>query len=226
MQKLIKEYAMLSSELIGKHLQLEDIHSDIAKCAICGLETDRNILLNKALSEKFNDFQYIRYNSDRICVYCKACLSSDSWDGKAIRNFSFIATESELIAIKRKDLPKYTFSTHAVPFVFCVTFTGKKHTFFNALVNESRERYIIATEKGSVEIIPEKHFSIYEACQSLYDQGLSKNEILTGNYKKWSKIGDIPDFWQLEERIMPYRNTFLLKFLTFIMTKETENDQT
>jgi len=217
---------MTISEFIGKHLKIDDICSDIATCAICGLKSDRNLPLSQVLSGNFNDFQKLRFDSDRICVYCKACLGGDSWNGKAIRNFSFFATESELVAISRKDLPKLTFSVSITPFVFIVTFTGKKHVFFNAIINESLAKYVIATEKGNVEIIPEKHLPVYEACQSLYDQGLSKNEILTGNYKKWSKMIDIPDFWQLEEQIVPYRNTFLLKYLTFIMTKEIENDQT
>jgi hypothetical protein len=214
------------SQFIGKHLKIDDTRSDIAKCAICGFETDRNLSLSGVLSENFNDYQKLRHDSERICVFCKACLCGDSWNGKAIRNFSFIATENELVAIKRSDLARSTFSVSVKPFVFCVTFTGKKHIFFNAIINESLDKYVIATEKGNIAISQDEHLPVYTACQALYDAGFSKSEILTGNYRKWSKIGECDDFWILEDQIMLYRNTFLLKYLTFIMSKEPEDDKT
>lgn len=214
------------THFIGKHLVVM-AGSIKGYCCFCGAST--NVLPRRdVLSSNFNDWQHVKYNSKYVCMMCAACLGSQALDGKALRNYSFIATNDKLITLQLPEISSCVLTPPEPPFVFVVTFTHKKHIVFHACLNHTKDLFTIATDKGNIEIVLGSFRKLYGTCQKLYDYGFSKVEMRSGGYKKWAKMDNCgTDFWSLDNDIKKYRNTFYLEFLLHILQKsEEDNDKT
>jgi CRISPR type IV-associated protein Csf1 len=211
-----------ATNLLVEHLSRKG-GTRIGLCAICGAENQAGLPIKKAVSSNFNDWRYMKYDSNSICCNCAACLDSSALDGKALRNYSFIATESELRILSHSDIAQSIMNPPEPPFVFVVTFTHKKHAFWEACINKNRDRFVVATETGSVKIERGEFTEQYKLCQRLYDAGFSKEEIRMGNYRKWIAIESFPDFFDVEDKIKDIRGILGFEFLVNILQKGEAN---
>lgn len=203
-----------------------DCQHTIAKCDICGSQTDRNCLTKAVLSAKFNDWQHIRGNSGYICVDCAACLAGNSFNGKAFRSYSTLTTEASIKILNKSDIHSIIATPPDPPFVLIVTYTHKKHIFFHAQITTDNNSIYVATDKTDLRIQPHEYNELYSHCAVLYEAGFSKAEIETGKYRKWRRIEDFGTnrFLALNQQIAVHRNTALLEFVVHTLQKENTDD--
>lgn len=201
---------------ISKHLKLEN-YKDIEKCCICG-ERGEAIKSKKIFSGNFNDWQYIKFDSEYICNKCASCFSSKAFDGKALRNYSVLITDDLIEKINRQ-LILQTIKNPPKKFAMIVTFSQKKHCFYQAKIN-TIEPFRIATDKYTLDIYTKEFLDLYYNLYKLYDLKFSKTEILSGNYstKNMKKAGG--DLWEIDEKISKYRFTNLIDFSVWLLHKE------
>lgn len=196
-----------------------------SRCAICGT-LDDCVAIKDALSAKFNDYQHLRFGSAYICVTCHACMRGDGVNGKALRNYSFIATVDELMILDKRGIVDSIAIPPDKEFIFCVSFTRKKHIFLHARINPGGcEDVYIATDKRDIFINRKEFCELFDACDKLYQAGFNKSEIETGIYKKFSVIEKLPEFHLLESEVKQHRGNFLLHFVCHVLTKEREDDK-
>ena len=227
---------MLASYLIGKHL----INSDsdgmadiINTCGVCGAKNVPGYKISKVVSSSFMDWDIIR--DDEVCQYCAVCLGKDIPRSEWLRCTSFLANEGLLKRLNREEIWDFLFSPPEPPFVFCATYSYKKHIFFRAPVNYDRNYFTIQTDKGAVDIVHAQISGLCEIIQNWYTicrdtkiapTWFTKDDILTGNtnYKKIEAYGAAR--YLEEDRILAkHRNTGLLQLLVYAVNKgERKND--
>ena len=214
--------------LIGKHLQLPTGAFPIKSCALCGITNVPGFKKREVISSSFMDYDLLGAG-EYICQYCAACLGKGQPRSEWMRLTSFIASESQLLRLKREEIWQYIFKPPLPPFVFGVTYSHKKHISFKAPINLSCESYQIQTDEGSVKICPERIRALTEIIQKWYSicrdtktepTWFTKSDILYGcsNYKRIEEYGIMP-YLEENQEIEPYRHTALLKLLVHILNK-------
>jgi hypothetical protein len=209
------------SRMLARHLETKAYRKIDEICMFCG----DNLLdisgekYKKILSSNFNDWHNRRFNSNYICSNCIACFDSKAMQGKSLRLYSCLITESELKILKRKDIFNAIIKNKETPFIFGVQYGSRRYWHFNAEINYNLDVFTIATEKYKLIINKGDFLSLYKKCKKLHEQRISKTEILTGNYKKYKYIEKfgINAFFELDNHIKKYRNTNLLEFTLFII---------
>ena len=216
------EQALTASQFIAQHLSKKTGGTIDSTCAFCGMRSQHCFPIKDILSANFNDHKYMRHDTDHVCDHCASCLDSKTLNGKALRNYSVIATESGITSLARNSIHRYIIEPPAPPFVFMVTFTHKKHIFFHARVNYAKTRFQVATDRIDIEIDPIQFKERYNICSRLYDASFSKAEIASNRYRKWNKIEKFgaAQFSELNKQIDVYRGSFYLDFLLHILQKE------
>jgi len=149
-----------------------------------------------------------------------------------LRNFSFMATESDLILLKRGDILKWVLNPPEPPFIFAVTYGGKKHIAFKSRIAENREYFIITTDTGDVyvdrlhtrrvvDVIQPWYAIIPEKAQTeIQPTWFTKGDILYG-CKRNKRIEDygIEKYMNENKQIEHWRGTPLLRLLVFVLNK-------
>ena len=225
---------MSISYLIGKHLiSLENTTNMINTCGICGAKNVPGYKISKIVSSSFMDWDVIQ--GDEVCQYCAVCLGKDIPRSKRLCHTSFWANDSQLKRLGREEIWDFLFSPPAPPFVFCATYSYKKHIFFKAPVNYDRNYFTIQTDKGAVDIVPAQISGLcgiiqnwYTVCKDTKTQPtwFTKDDILTGctNYKKIEAYG-AARYLEEDKVLAQYRNTGLLQLLVYAVNKgERKND--
>jgi len=220
--------------LIGKHLKFPQYDIEIKKCCMCG-NSGVGFKSKNIISSNFMDNDYLN-ESDEICVYCAVCLGKGLSQNEQIRLFSFIATESKLQFLKREDIWGNIFLPPDEPFVFCVTYSHKKHISFKSSVCQPGNRYQIQTDNSRVDIDIEKINQVSQVIQKWYSickdtkqepTWFTKDEIKYGctNFKRIEEYG-INNYIEENKVIEPFRNTSLLELLCYAVNKGviSEND--
>ncbi|MDD4972577.1 MAG: hypothetical protein PHT07_24360 [Paludibacter sp.] len=211
------------SEILANHLAVAN--GDIQDiCSICGRKTNFGHDKKKSVSANFNDYQHFKYDTDCICEFCYACLSSNTFNEKTLRNYSIIANEKQIIVPDRPAIIVNINYPPDPPFVFMVSFSKKKHIFLHAKINTS-EIINIATDKYDLSFTKEQFNNVLLPCSKLYEAGFSKTEIERGEYRKWKVIDETPEFFRLNNEIQKHRGTHLLNFVLYTLSKETEDDK-
>lgn len=212
-------------ELLAKHLTKKPPAETNITCGICG-SYGSGFKVKDVVSSNFTGWHYLTHGKDHICVNCQACLDSKSLNGKALRNYSFIATEDEMKVLQHSEIALNILNPPIPPFVFVVTYTHKKHAFLNAVLNDNRERLNVALEMGYVKFSRQVFIARHNEARKLYDAGFSKEEIRTGEYRKWRLLEEVGDeFWEVDRSLEVYRFTPFFNFLIHILQKGETNDQ-
>lgn len=218
---------MKNTYLIGKHLNLPKPDIEIKKCCMCG-GNDFGFRKKDVLSSSFMDNDCLN-KSNEICIYCAACIGRGQPQNEQIRLFSFIASNEQLIKLKREEIWDNIFSPPNSLFVFGVTYSHKKHISFKAPVCFPGNQYQIQTDSERVDINTEQINTLAKIIQKWYSickdtkqepTWFTKNEILIGcnNFKKIEGYG-IDDYFQEEAVINPFKGTSLLKLLCYALNK-------
>lgn len=231
---------MYLSDFISRHLKADLPISDCdCVCKMCGKAIKQGIgqkdIIKKAT---FTDYQYLRHNSAYLCVECSKLIGVIEVNEKKtwLRNFSFICDKDKLTILKREKIWEHLFDPPESPFVFCVTYSNKKHIAFKSEIQYSRESYKIFTDKGAALIEPEKLREIAAIIQSWHmilpgkeetkqqSTWFTKTEILTGgrNYKNIRLYG-LDRYLRENAALDIYRNTALLKLLVFAVNKRIDS---
>ncbi len=225
---------MKATYLIGKHLPLADGSPLHNPCVLCGAEPDgslRALPSKEVIPDSFTDCDYLRPGTE-ICVYCAACLGYGQSRTEWVKNHSCLATPDRLTTLKREHLWDALVEHPCEDqFVFCATYSHKKHTSFKARVNLPGERpFSVQTENNRVDVWPEQVSELTEIIQGWYTvcadtaaepTWFSKADILGGcrNYKRidtygWNK------YLREDAVIRPYRSTALLELLCHALNKK------
>lgn len=136
-----------------------------------------------------------------------------------------MSTEDELKVLQHIDIAENVLNPPQPPFVFVVTKTHKKHAFLNAVLNDSRERLDIGLEQESIRFERHEFRHAYHHARVLYEVGFSKEEIRTGQYRKWRLLEQLGNnFWAINRTLEIYRFTPFFNFLVHILQKGEDHD--
>lgn len=201
-------------------------------CAFTGEKISEGYRLKDIISSSFTDYEYIKFQSEHVSRGVGLVLSSRLINGKSgLRNYSYFVTQDEIRILKSNEVEEYLLKEKPTPFVFCITFNGKKHTSFKAIINYSSNNFTIQTDIAPVLVKKKDLDIIYPILKNRYtiiDKNdkkqktfFTKDEILYGcnNYSKIEKYG-INIYYNEENVLKYYRNTMLIKLLTFILQKQ------
>lgn len=225
-------------KLISKHLDksnIKDVENVNTVCAFTGKQITEGVHKSNAIKKTFTDHSLLRYDSDYIGIDAYATMDNVIQGQKgmvSLRNFSFICNDERLILLKNSEIVNYIKNPVDPPFVFCISFSNKKHLAIKSKINHSKNRYVVTTDAGDC-IIDEKEVDyILPVIQNWYTvvaekkdtqsqpTFFTKEEILNGsnNYKR---IEDYPGHYFVENQLIEkYRGTMLLKVLVHCLTKK------
>jgi hypothetical protein len=226
------EEEMTPTYLIGKHLRVAE-SSDVETCEMCG-QRFPCLLKKKVIGNSFMDTAYLVGNTGWVCVHCAACIGYETPRPEFIKNFSFVATESELLKLKREDLWQAVLNPPKEPFVFGVTYSHKKHISFKATVNPGGSPFVVSLENGECEVYLDLHVKLLEIVQKWYSPAepgkpktwFTKADIQGGcsNFARIEKYG-INEYLRENAYLEKYRNTLLIGLLAHAVNSgEKEND--
>lgn len=97
-------------------------------------------------------------------------LSGECRSGQKVRGYSWIVTgESRRAATKshRTELLNACASPPSVPFVICLTDSGKKHLLYRAVVNYSRDTVTVTLEGERITYKPSRLLARFELCRQV-----------------------------------------------------------
>ena len=123
-------------------------------CAFTGAPITVGVKLSDVIKKTFTDQAFIRYPSEYVSLEIAMLLETTVPAEKGyncLRNYSFLATEKELLLLKREDILSHILSPPRDFYYFCVTYSNKKHIAFKAIPNNYRV-LVITTDKGNVRI--------------------------------------------------------------------------
>lgn len=226
----------MSTKIIAKHLQNRDalkIEKVDSICAFTGGTITEGVALKNTISSNFTDNVYIRYDSKYCAVDIAQCMQPISKDNRAsLRNYSFLATETELKLLNRDNLFDTVINDKSIPFVLCVTFNAKKHISYKTRIQYSNNDYIVFTDAGEVRInksdlsiilpIIKSWYTVIDGKENTSTQPtyFTKDEILTGEVMQNKILQYGYDRYFNETQILEaYRNSLFLKLLVFILKK-------
>lgn len=211
-------------------------------CKMCGkalkIGVNQKDIIKKAT---FNDYQYLTHKSDFLCTECSALISDIQLprDDKKrrLRSFSFIASEQDFKVLKREQLWNCLLNPPEPPFVFCVTYSNKKHIAFKSQIQFEQQSYSVFTDKGEVKIdlrdlgkllriIAEWYTILPDRVETKQQPTwFTKGEILNRgrNYKNIIAYG-LQKYQEENQFLKQYRNTALLTFLVFALNKKINSN--
>ena len=220
------------THLIGRHLRVPEGSPPAGPCCMCGDADAPQLDRAKAISSTFPDGDRLGSEA-RVCVYCAACLgygieARTEW----LRNHSFVATEGELVRLKREEIWARLMSPPKEPYVFGVTYAHKKHVSFKAPVNLPGQRpFVVRTENGECRMDPDGRDAgliaairrWYTVCRDTAQQPtwFTKAEILAGcsNFRRIEDYG--VERWRSDDEVIaPRRRTPELELYVHVLNKE------
>lgn len=229
-------------DLIARHLNEKNLKIPIydginGMCAFSGIPLTRGVLLDDLISDVFTDWEFVKYKSQYCSVEIALCIS-EVIQGKSsfnsLRNYSFMATESQLQLLQRNEILDKFMNIHECPFRCGVTFNNKKHLSFKTVLNTDASNFIVSTDiMGNVRFdvnivkailpIAQKWYSVIQGKETSSAQPtyFTKDEILYGNapYKKQEFYG-FEQYEHENEILKQYRNTNFFKLLIHILNKK------
>lgn len=228
---------MTSVNLIGQHLNRDNLKLKVypvdTVCAFTGKQITEGVRNSDLIKKTFTDHEYLRYPSEYSSIDAALCIEAVI-PGKtrmnALRNYSYLATEKELIFLDRSQILDVILWPPAGYYVLCCTYSNKKHTAYKAVVNHGYP-VVVTTDINTVEVTKTHLVEILPIIRRWYtvipekqEQTYStKKEIETGivSAKKIERYG--VDFFEENARLDKYRGTQVLKLLVHILNKNDQN---
>lgn len=207
-----------ATEIIARHIERKTGEQKPGVCAICGMEREETMSLARAGSS-FNNFDLLRYPSNRLCVYCVSCMCN------RLRFTNFTATEQALIEFKRDGIIEHLFNPPNPPFVFCITRSYKKQNAIRARVNYSKEQFHIRIEDEELLFEPEKAKPVHADLERLLGI-FSKTEIASGNYrpKRIEEFG-MERLLAMEQQIASWRSHPMFDLLLYALIDQKQRKE-
>lgn len=205
------------------------------QCCLCGIKKAFKFeKRDKIISHSFTDYNYMKNkDSQFICGYCKKLLDDnylDSPKGKrcGIRLYSFLIENNKFKIIDRKEKENYLFNHEfQIPYIICYSNTGQKHISWKAKIGYSNEIIIFNTENGQISFDRKKYLDVYFVVKKLYNNGISKDELLKCNLipKRIQKLinNNISNFQEISY-IKKFKNDINYEFIISCLQKEVKND--
>lgn len=202
-------------------------------CSFTGKHIDRGVKLKNVISSNFTDLSFIRYNSGYCCIEIAKCMAPMSKESKAsLRNYSFFATKSGIALLNKDNMQEVLLSEKQTPFVFAVSYNGKKHISYKTISQYDSDNFTVFTDIGEVylrktellEIIPiiKRWYSVIKGKEESTTQptNFTKDEILSGIVQdhKVEKYG-VVKFFEENAILEKYRAGTLLNLLVHILKK-------
>jgi len=202
-------------------IKIEDI------CCFCGFFVKKGIRKKQFISSCFTDYEKIKFKSEYICGNCAACMSGNSFNGKALRNYSFLCFRDKIEIMNKKNFLDFMINGMDVKaHVIAYTFLKRKHCFFNCQINFSNSDIYIGTDIGKIYTDRNVFIKLHDDCNILYQAGVQKKDIL--NCFSISK-GIVDNIYLFEnlKNISKYKNTKLLKLVVDLLIKNErgQNDK-
>lgn len=210
---------------MGKMVEYADVAlTDVpdVRCWLCGgLTENRGQLVKKAIKDTFTDRDKARWpGSKSICAGCAFCLSF-----KSLRNYSILATKTELKHPSRSEIRDYLLEPPEPPFVFCIAATGQKWLHFRAQMAYEKDGFPVQFEETPVCVWWGLLVDWLESIETLYTV-FSKEEILLGNYNQ-NRIRQfgLRGFQEYEGKIARRRGTRLFGLAVFVAQKKEKGKE-
>lgn len=215
------------TEFIAINLEFPEIYRiDPCNCKLCGRSINSGVYYRDVISDNFNDFFLFRYETDYLCSYCAACFKGKMHGRETgtIRNFNVFIDKSGLEIFEKGNAINCIM--HAVSdYVILVTYSNKKHCFFNGGVNNPESKLVtIGTDKYKLVADKEMLFKLSDTVQELLDFKFSKSDIEAGFSSKLNYIEryGIDKFDEQMKYIKQHDNTQLLEFVLHVVTAKKE----
>ena len=152
-------------------------------CSWCGKKHNYGFKKN-IFSSNFTNWDLMQApNKKYVCEYCAAPFIASKLkdikfsNGKesnlrrALIYYHFIATPDKFIAFKNDDLRGYLMNPPVEdkePFIFCITYSYKKHNSFRSVINASRDKFIIRAETKTINFDRKKAEKMLPVLWELY----------------------------------------------------------
>lgn len=228
-------------ELIAKHLDRNNLkystHKVDSICCFTGKKISEGVKIKDLVSDVFTDWEYVKYNSEFASIEAALCIAdvikgNNEKRNNSLRNYSYFATENELIFLSRQDILELLLNIPQTPFLIAVSYNNKKHTSYKTILNTSKDNYVITTDLYNVvfdrthinKFLPiiQKWYSIIpeKAETSAQPTYFTKDEILNGNaqYHKQMPYG-IEKFEEENEYLKQFRNTHIFELIVHLINK-------
>ena len=217
-------------------------------CAVCNDDLKEGGIAFKKLftTSTFNlNHEFKNMGATHVCSACAVFFSRDNWvaycernhkdpyfpevAGKArsIANWFFFshyfAKNDHRIVKTRQEWREYLTNPPEPPFCFVISTICKKHLIFKSEMAYNRDEYPIRFEDKMVYINREEFSALLEHFEALYQLGLNKSSIRTGEYNSSALLKiDMTQFWPHENEIKPFRtnNAGYLAICEFIGAKD------
>lgn len=238
---------MHPTTLIARHLDRANLKIPVLPvpegtiCSFTGKPISEGVANKDLIKKTFTDLQHIRFPSEYSSVDIALCMEEvllKESDGKAVanslRSFSYFATENEFRLLEKSSvLESLFFNLPDEPFVFCITYSHKKHTAYKAAVNLNGQEFTVTTDEGNVFVEREKARAILRKIGAWYtvtpeSRGkaqestyFTKDEIREGNagVNKILRYG-LARYKTENQEIEKFRGTPLLELLTTLLQKQ------
>ena len=233
--KSIMHIKYISKHLDQNNLKLR-IHDVQSLCCFTGAPINQGVLKKELIKPTFTDHSYIRYHSEYASVDAALCIEAVIKIEKgmnSLRNYSYLVTENHLRILKRDELIDIILNPPKGNFVFCITYSNKKHTSYKASISSNQEVYTITTDEGDVIVRKYQAVKIYSLIQKWYSiingkketstqpTYFTKQEILQGSHNlKRIKAYGIKKYYKENHEIQKYRDTKLIKLLVHALNKK------
>lgn len=228
-------------DFIAKHLDPNNLKEGFVKegidavCSFTGRRITKGVPNKKLIKSTFTDHDYLKHSSEYSSVEAAMCIESVYPAPKglnALRNYSYLVTENELIVLARNEVLKHILEPPKGLFVLCVTYSNKKHTAFKAKLNGNRDVFWVVTDVGNVLVDRSKVVKILEVAEKWYTvvegkEGskaqptyFTKADILNGcsNMKKIKEYG-VDKYFEENSILQEFRDTDYLQLIVHALNK-------
>lgn len=121
----------------------------------------------------------------------------------------------------RADIAKFLIEPPQPPFEVAIAESGQKHILYLAETALSRYSFNIAFEE-TIVYIDDRWRRLYGIVESLFLKGISKQEILTGEYFMKSMLKWEQNISIAESQLAPVRKTRAFQLATFLLVKSSK----
>jgi hypothetical protein len=208
-------------------LQMTDIEPPVENkskdknCWLCGGSVNnKSWAVKDAITNTFTDVGLISENSSNsVCCACVALMKKESWEKACKKHgyspyfplkenkkpcmsnwmfYSHVFTSGKWLMPSRSEIEKILLNPPEPPFSIVITVSGKKHLIFRSKISYSKSDFFVQFEEQSISVNLKKFKDVHDIVKYAYENGVSKESLLSGNYnhlvilkiglKKWGEI--------------------------------------
>lgn len=200
------------------------------KCAFCGIGQGVVRFKDVFGSGFTNQDRLSNPTSDYVCMPCWGCFRSEN--ARQLRISSWIATQHDIVFLKRDMIADVLFCEKATPFCFYVTSSFKKIGAAKVSTNNDSRHFVLQFEEIPIVVDCNEHKPLFDVIDLFYSipeseiekkqpsSFFTKDEMRTGNYK-FHRIREfgIEEWREKESVIRKYRGSAILELLLLVVNQ-------